>query len=136
MGGNVLKYYLWRTKFPFPHMKKYLIYLLVAVVAAGCESRTETKGVNDIVEFYGGTLSYAKGYTTTTEEEKLHGKYFELTLSDAHIRQNFPTPALPASNCAWLFYHALSKTEKASYSFIRVLIIDSNQTTTYHFLPS
>ena len=113
-----------------------LLLLLVWTVALGsCTSATESRGVDEVLAFYGGTAVYSKGMVSSMED-KLQGKYYELKLSGGgfeKIAQYFPNPALPASNCAYLFYHALTPVEKKDYDFIRIVIEAQGERTTQDF---
>lgn len=112
-------------------MKKMLLSILLLSLIAGCNSKTESKGINDVVEFYGGTISYTKGFNASTGNDAENGKFAEIRLNSPAIAQNFSSPDLPASNCAYLFYHALTSGEKKDYSFIRVIIQENNRETKY-----
>ncbi|GAB3876940.1 hypothetical protein GCM10028824_35760 [Hymenobacter segetis] len=101
---------------------------------AGCTSATESKGVDEVLAFYGGQVVYAKGMSSSTED-KVQGKFYELKLSGAadKIQQHFATFDLPASNCAYLFFHALSPAEKKNYAFIRINIEATGGSNTHEF---
>lgn len=101
---------------------------VIAGCFGGCTSATELRGVDEVLAFYGGQAVYSKGAVASTAEDELHGKYFELKLSGGieKMRRNYASFRLPASNCAYLFYHALSPAEKKAYAFIRISIQAQN----------
>ncbi|GAA4050674.1 hypothetical protein GCM10022409_41760 [Hymenobacter glaciei] len=111
-----------------------LLALVIAFTSGGCTSATESKGVNDVLAFYGGKVVYARGMSSSTEG-KLQGQYYELKLSGVanKLSNHFSTFQLPASNCAYLFFHALSPTEKKTYAYIRVRIEAEGGGPTYAF---
>ncbi|WBO84121.1 hypothetical protein [Hymenobacter yonginensis] len=117
-------------------MKAFLaaICLLSVMLCSGCNSETESAGINAVLGFYGGQVSYSKGVKKTTEEE-LQGRYYEIKLSgvEEKMKQHFFSLKLPASNCAYLFYHALAADEKAKYSFVRVIIQGDKTSSQYDF---
>jgi len=123
---------------PFPSaagMRGVVVLLLFVLACSfgGCTSATESRGVDDVLAFYGGQVVYAKGVSTSTEDE-VQGKFFELKLSGIEkIRKYFSRYDLPASNCAYLFFHALSPVEKKAYAFIRVKIEATGDGNTYEF---
>ena len=109
------------------------LLFIIAFALGGCTSATESRGVDEVLAFYGGQAVYAKGVISSTED-KLQGKYYELKLSGIEkIRQYFTSYDLPASNCAYLFYHALTPAEKTDYAFIRIVIEAPGESTTYDF---
>ncbi|MBC6610090.1 hypothetical protein H8B15_04100 [Hymenobacter sp. BT507] len=114
------------------YMKHLFILLALTLTLGSCTSATESKGVDAILAFYGGKLNYAKGVSATTED-KLQGKFYELKLTGIgeKIKQHFTSFQLPASNCAYLFYEALSSEERQNYAFIRVNI--EGEKTNYEF---
>ncbi|MBX0293229.1 hypothetical protein K3G63_22485 [Hymenobacter sp. HSC-4F20] len=115
-------------------MKNIIAILLLALSLCSCNSSSETKGVEAILAFYGGTAKYSKGVIKTTEEE-LQGRFYEIELSGvaAKLHQHFTSLQLPASNCAYLFYHALTPEEKKEYAFVRIIIPETNRQARYDF---
>lgn len=118
----------------FPTMRNAFALLLLALSFYGCTSKTESTGIDAVLSFYGGKALYSSGMVASTENE-LKGHFYELKLSGvaAKMKQYFTTLKLPASNCAYLFYHALSPEEKKRYSFIRITIEAAEHETTYEF---
>jgi len=107
---------------------------VLAASFGGCTSATESKGMDQVLAFYGGKLVYAKGISSSTEDE-VQGKFYELKLSSVadKIQQHFATFDLPASNCAYLFFQALSPAEKKAHAFIRIKIDAAGGGNTYEF---
>lgn len=110
-------------------MKKILFPLTLLFLFAGCASKNELKGIQEIGSFYGGHITWSKGFKAG--EKKNNGSYFEIKLDSTDIKQYFPTEDLPAANCAYLFFHSLSEKEKSSYSYIRVRISEYSQSDSY-----
>jgi hypothetical protein len=112
----------------------FLLLFVLASSFGGCTSATESKGVDEVLAFYGGQVVYAKGVSSSTEDE-VQGKFYELKLSGAadKLQQHFATFDLPASNCAYLFFHALSPAEKKAYAFIHIKIEAAGGGNTYEF---
>lgn len=121
-------------------MRFVFVWLLTAFLLSNCNSNdqsnsvSESKGVDAVLAFFGGKVTYSKGLTSSTDDQ-LQGRFYELKLSglEEKIKRYFATPQLPASNCAYLFYHALTSEEKKAYSFIRIVIEGANVNTTYEF---
>jgi hypothetical protein len=113
---------------------RILFALLLALSFASCTSTTESTGIEAVLSFYGGRAVYASGVVASTED-KLQGRFYELKLSGVapKMKQYFASLQLPASNCAYLFYHALSPAEKTRYAFIRITIEETASTDTYEF---
>jgi hypothetical protein len=110
------------------------IWLVLAISLCSCNSATESKGIDAVLAFYGGKAVYSKGVVSSTKE-KLQGRYYEIKLSgvEDRIKPYFTSFQLPASNCAYLFYHALAPTERDTYSFIRIILEGQNTASTYEF---
>jgi hypothetical protein len=115
-------------------MRNIFTLLLLALSFASCTSATESTGIDAVLAFYGGKAMYSSGMLASTKEE-LQGRFYELKLSGVapRMKQYFASLQLPASNCAYLFYHALSPEEKARYSFIRITIEQPASDETYEF---
>jgi hypothetical protein len=102
----------------------------------GCKSNNDSKGIKDILDFYGGTITWSKSFSASTEKdqsstdkdpsdaekEPSREKHFLLAINAPSIQKHFEATDLPASNCAYLFYRSLSDVEKRDYAFIRVVI--------------
>ena len=120
-------------------MKNILIlFILITIVSSCAEKRegeqkntllsnfvsitdNEDKGVNEILDFYGGYCEYAVGTSVTSE--KGTGKYFELKLSKSEMVKRYANiPEMPASNIAYLFYKNL-RDEQGNYSEIHTVLI-------------
>jgi hypothetical protein len=140
--GALLRDYFWvcyadvvpvRLPTCLPSMR-ILFALLLALSFSSCTSTTESTGVDAVLSFYGGKALYSSGMVTSTED-KLQGRFYELMLSGVapKMKQYFTSLQLPASNCAYLFYHALSPEEKMRYSFIRITIEETASNNTYEF---
>jgi hypothetical protein len=113
---------------------RLLLALLLVLSFSSCTSPTESTGIDAVLSFYGGKAVYSSGVVASTADE-LQGRFYELKLSGVapKMRQYFASLQLPASNCAYLFYHALSPEEKTRYSFIRITIEEAASNTTYEF---
>ena len=103
-------------------MKKLLSCLIFLSLLAGCASKNELNGIQEIATFYGGTVHYLKGAKASSGQDANTGAYFQIELDSTHLKKYFETADLPATNSAYLFYHSLSEKEKNTYSFIRVII--------------
>lgn len=80
-------------------------------------SDNEKKGVAAVVEFYGGSCGWSKGFEY---ENGKNEDYFELNISGSALMQKYADKVeMPASNAAYLFYSQLGKDQK-KYSHIHV----------------
>ncbi|WP_143436730.1 putative periplasmic lipoprotein [Hymenobacter crusticola] len=121
-------------------MKILLVWLLTAFLFSSCNSiaqsnsPSESKGIDAVLAFYGGKVTYSKGLTSRTDD-KLQGRFYELKISglEEKIKRYLASPQLPASNCAYLFYQALTAEEKKAYAFVRIVIEGTNANVTYDF---
>ena len=114
-------------------MKNHLLCLISLFLLAGCASKDELKGVQEIASFYEGTVNYSKGAKASTGKDENTGAYFQIELDSTSIKKFFETADVPAANCAYLFYHSLPEKEKNNYSFIRVIIPEYSRTENYEF---
>ncbi|GAB3333995.1 hypothetical protein GCM10027511_42580 [Hymenobacter humi] len=71
---------------------------------------------------YGGSLMAKAGENTLTDTSAVQGRYVELELTNDKLETVFPKLSIPASNCAYLFYQAVSQAERAKYDYIRITI--------------
>ncbi|GAB3654119.1 hypothetical protein GCM10027594_27970 [Hymenobacter agri] len=58
----------------------------------------------------------------STDSTAVQGRYVELELMNDQLESTFPKLSIPASNCAYLFYRAVSPAEREKYDFIRITI--------------
>ena len=87
-------------------------------------SDNEYKGVEEILNFYGGYCEYSIGISASTKDGKK--KYFELKMSESEaIEERLDKPKLPSSNIAYIFYKNL-KEEKKNYDAIHVVLISKD----------
>jgi hypothetical protein len=114
-------------------MKNLVLLLICLPFLVSCTSENETKGVDEVLKFYGGKVEWSIGVNASTVEEELQGKFFEITLMDVEISKYYSNASLPASNCAYLFYHALTEVEKDEYSFVRVILQEGEERSTHEF---
>ncbi|MBC3538617.1 hypothetical protein ACFSC6_06275 [Rufibacter sediminis] len=92
----------------------------------------ENKGVEEVLDFYGGQCKYAVGASASTDEGKK--KYFELEVSQSEgIDKLADSPHLPGSNIPYLFFRNLGK-EAENYDEIHtVLVYKDGQKSTYKY---
>ncbi|WP_282088921.1 hypothetical protein [Aquimarina algiphila] len=84
----------------------------------------ESKGVDEILDFYGGYCKYSIGFSASTKDGKK--KYFELEMSQSDaIDERLDNVHLPSSNVAYIFYKNL-KEEKKNYNEIHVSLISKD----------
>ena len=95
-------------------------------------TNNEDNGVKKILDFYGGYCKYAIGASASTDDGKK--KYFELELSKSRgLEKQRATPALIASNVAYIFFSNL-KEERKNYDEIHtVLIFADGKKETFEF---
>ncbi|WP_405292312.1 hypothetical protein [Algibacter sp. Ld11] len=87
-------------------------------------SDNEANGIDEILEFYGGSCEYLFGVSASTNEGTK--KYFEIKISQSDaIDELLDKVHLPSSNIAYRFYKNL-KEEKKNYDIIKVILISSN----------
>ncbi|MCI1186099.1 hypothetical protein MON38_01615 [Hymenobacter sp. DH14] len=96
---------------------------LIALIAmfAGCGGVSES-GTNAVMQEYGGSLSAKSGVNKSTDTTAAQGRYVELELTNDRLEGAFPKLSIPASNCAYLFYSAVSPAERDKYDYVRITI--------------
>lgn len=111
-------------------MKKFL-FLLTSILFFNCSletimlSDTESKGVDDILDFYGGYCEYSIGKYKINDEAIVN--FYELKLSQSQILEKFKKDSnFASSNIAYRFYRNLSNDEKSKYSEIRTKLLFEN----------
>jgi hypothetical protein len=100
-------------------MKHYLLPLLILLSACGSPeiAQDEEKGIAAVVDFYGGSCGWSKGYDYQDDENI---DYFELNISGSDLMDKYADKVeMPASNAAYLFYSQLGPN-RTKYSDIRV----------------
>ena len=105
------------------------IYFLLAVLfttLTGCGVTVSESGTEAVLQEYGGTLIAKAGVNTSTDNAVAQGRYAELELTNDKLEAAFPKLSIPASNCAHLFYQAVSPAERTKYHYIRVIIRGKN----------
>ena len=95
--------------------------MLLAFLAS-CGSSINEFGTSAILQEYGGSLIAKTGVNTSTDTTTLQGRYVELELANDKLETAFPKLSIPASNCAFLFYSAVSPAERNKYDYIRITI--------------
>lgn len=81
-------------------------------------SENEKRGVQEVVDFYGGKCEYSAGSTISKNKGSI--KYFKLSLNESDIlEENAQRIEIPASNIAYLFYKSLNDEQK-KYDEIRI----------------
>ncbi|HTM98805.1 MAG TPA: hypothetical protein VL088_08695 [Pedobacter sp.] len=81
-------------------------------------SDNEKRGVQEVVDFYGGKCEYSVGSSVSSSKDS--NKYFKLSLYESDLlEENGHRIEMPASNIAYLFYKNL-KEEKKNYDEIRI----------------
>ncbi|NLR95070.1 hypothetical protein [Flammeovirga agarivorans] len=119
-------------------MKKQ-IYLFLNILLFSCSiessilSESASKGIDDILKFYGGFCEYSVGKVVATDEPTT--TYFEVKLSKSKGVEKFKKDSkFASSNIAYRLYRNLTKEEKSNYSEIRTIIIfESGITKKYSF---
>jgi len=88
-------------------------------------SDNEDRGVNAVLDFYGGYCEYSVGKKVSTESEDNYN-YFTLTMSKSgFIDQNVEDIENISSNICYLFFNELGEEEE-NYDFIGTIIQASN----------
>ena len=104
-------------------LKRYLFFLFLFIASlTGCGVNISGSGTNAILQEYGGSLTGKTGVNATTDTTTAQGRYVELELVNDKLETAFPKLSIPASNCAYLFYRALSQAERKMYDHIRITI--------------
>lgn len=101
--------------------KIYFFLLALLTLFTGCGGVNEF-GTNAILQEYGGSIIAKTGVNKTTDTTVVQGRYVELELTNDKLEAAFPKLSIPASNCAYLFYSAVSPAERAKYDYIRTTI--------------
>jgi phage terminase large subunit-like protein len=100
-------------------MKSFFICCGLLLCLFGCTPSVSQTGVNAITEFYGGGVNAKVGISSSTDSTARQGRYVELELRNNNLGQTYSDLSIPASNCAYLFYHNISEQEKQKYTFIK-----------------
>ena len=95
--------------------------MMLLAALTGCGGVSEF-GTNAILQEYGGVITAKNGVNKTTDTTAAQGRYVELELTNDKLEAVFPKLSIPASNCAYLFYSAVSPAELAKYDYIRTTI--------------
>lgn len=102
--------------------KVYMLCAILMTVLTGCGVSVSQFGTNAILQEYGGSLSAKAGVNMSPDTTTLQGRYVELELVNDKLESAFPKLNIPASNCAYLFYSAVSPAERDKYDYIRITI--------------
>lgn len=100
-------------------IKFSIIGVLLLQLFNGCTSTGESKGIDKILGLYGGKAVWSKGFVASTDNNELHGKFFQVHISGVDVGDDI---GLSASNCALMIHQSFSSTERNAYSFVRVII--------------
>lgn len=103
-------------------MRNFTRVFLACYILWGCNSETESRGINNVVSFFGGKASFSKGVNASTNKEELQGKYYAINLENDAIFKFYRDTSVPAGKIAYTLYEAFSSEEQRSYDFIRVTI--------------
>ena len=105
--------------------KTNLLFALLAFMLFSCKASTnESKGINDILAFYGGKCEYSYGVNTGTDQATT--KYFLIKMSGSNVIEHYrDSIGICAANVAFLFYKNLAE-EKKKYNEIEVQIVLQN----------
>jgi hypothetical protein len=106
-------------------MKKLLLFGLLLWLV-GCTPNVSHDGTQAILDFYGGQLLANVGVAASTEADAVKGHYLELVLVNDELTKGVDQLSVPASNCAYLFYHNVIPAERAKYDYIKVRIQGKN----------
>ncbi|MCC8427304.1 hypothetical protein [Mucilaginibacter sp. UR6-11] len=92
------------------------------MIITSCNSHLEeTRGVDEVISYYGGNCKYSVGTSISTNNSTNH--YLELELSNSQSLEPFIDIAdLPASNIAYLCYHHLDNN-KTTYNQINTILV-------------
>jgi len=120
------------------NMKKIIYFLVLSFLLTACVekkegksqksilsniidvSKTEYKGVDEVLFYYGGVCNRRIGVSVNKTEKKT---YFELEMMKSIVLEELADMIeMPSSNIAYIFYHNLNNEEKNKYSFIRVTV--------------
>lgn len=101
--------------------KIYFFLITLLAVLTGCGGVSEF-GTNAVLQEYGGAITAKTGVNSTTDTTVVQGRYVELELTNDKLEAVFPKLSIPASNCAYLFYNAISPAEREKYDYIRTTI--------------
>lgn len=105
-----------------------------AVIDSGLISTTknENKGIDEILEFYGGQCKYAVGTSASTDKGVI--KYFELEVSQSEVIEKYANIAqMPASNVAYLFFDNLQADNNGYDEIHTVLVFNDGEKMKFTF---
>lgn len=114
--------------------KLYVLFVILFATLAGCGVDVSGSGTNAVIQEYGGSLMAKAGVNTSTDTTTVQGRYVELELSNEKLETAFPKLSIPASNCAYLFYQAVSPAERAKYDYIRITIKGKDNSYSHSYL--
>ena len=107
-------------------LKIYFLFAVLFTTLTGCGVTVSESGTEAVLQEYGGILIAKAGVNTSTDNAVAQGRYAELELTNDKLEAAFPKLSIPASNCAYLFYQAVSPAERTKYDYIRITIRGKN----------
>jgi hypothetical protein len=112
-------------------VKNLLLILLISILFIGCNSETQEKAIDEILNTYGGTIVSSKGVATGTNQESQ--KYFEVEIENPEFfKEDADRPAI-AGGCALILYNNFSEAEKEAYGRFDIIFKDKNSEEQYRF---
>lgn len=107
---------------------RYLFLLSFCLFISSCSlmSDTEKAAITDILEVYGGQISYSIGTGIDTDSE-FNGKYLELEISGSqYLNTYFDELSYYAPIIALTFYQGITDEERKNYDYYVVIVNSDN----------
>ena len=110
----------------------YKCLLLGLPLLASCTvSDNEQQGLDEVVQRYGGKVSFKIGTFTSTNPQGPQGKTLEIDLANADLTRYGRRFDLPASNSATLVYKHMTAAERADYDCLQVVLQQGDSSRTF-----
>lgn len=105
--------------------------LTATLLLSGCQSPQDRAAVDAVAELFGGRVASKTGYTSSTDDKKLQGKYLAVEISGSvdQLKKQYEDLAVPASHCAYVLYGHAGR----DYSFFQVTFKEADQQHEYAF---
>lgn len=114
-------------------MRSKIAALSILFICFSCNSfDKESKGVSEIVNYYGGICKYSVGVTASSNDGA--EKYLELELSSSDLVAAYEqAPELPASNMAYFCYLELTGNPRDYAKIKSVIDFNSGKKANYEY---
>lgn len=105
---------------------RFLYLLGFCLLLSSCSlllSDNEKAALEEVLKVYGGSVSYTIGTSTSTDDDDLQGKYFQIELSDSPFLNEYDHELeyyMPV--VAFIFHKGLSEPERENYDYYEIIV--------------